>query len=69
MIQCCKDCVPPKRRPGCHDHCDIYQTAKAKHDKEKAEAYKKRKAEYDYMAQKIASVTQYHKEHGLKKNY
>ena len=37
MVTCCKDCVAPKRHPGCHDHCDIYQTAKAKHDKEKEE--------------------------------
>ena len=69
MILCCKECIPPKRHPGCHDHCDIYKTAKVQHDKDKAEEHKKRKAEYDYMAQKIASITRYHKEHGLKKNY
>ena len=21
MIWCCKNCVAPKRYPGCHDHC------------------------------------------------
>ena len=20
-VSCCKDCVAPKRYPGCHDHC------------------------------------------------
>lgn len=26
----CKDCVPPKRYPGCHDHCQEYKDVKAK---------------------------------------
>ena len=23
-MTCCKDCVPPKRYPGCHDKCPEY---------------------------------------------
>lgn len=27
-ISCCIDCVAPKRHPGCHDKCPMYQTQK-----------------------------------------
>lgn len=37
MIWCCKECVAPKRYPGCHDHCTEYIDQKAKHDKERLE--------------------------------
>ena len=40
MITCCKNCVPPKRYPGCHDHCPEYQEQKVIHDKEKEEQNK-----------------------------
>lgn len=36
-ISCCRECVPPKRYPGCHDHCEEYQ-------KQKAELEERRKA-------------------------
>ncbi len=32
----CLVCKPPKRYPGCQDHCPEYKKGKAKHDKEKA---------------------------------
>lgn len=25
VIKCCKDCVAPKRHPGCHDTCEDYK--------------------------------------------
>ena len=31
----CKDCKPPIRHVGCHDHCDRYLACKAEHEKEK----------------------------------
>lgn len=31
-IKCCKDCVPPKRKIGCHAHCEEYLTEKAELD-------------------------------------
>lgn len=37
MIWCCKDCVAPKRRPGCHGSCPEYLVQKAEHDKERLE--------------------------------
>lgn len=38
MFECCHHCTPPKRTPGCHDHCPEYKEAK--------EAYEAGKAEY-----------------------
>ena len=35
MIWCCKDCVAPKRRPGCHGSCPEYLVEKAEYDKER----------------------------------
>ena len=29
-IKCCRDCVAPKRYPGCGDHCPEYKAEKAK---------------------------------------
>ena len=42
-ITCCRYCVPPKRYPGCSDHCPEYAEQRAKHDKEIAE-YRRQKA-------------------------
>ena len=36
MIYSCKDCVAPKRYPGCHAVCPEYLAQKEQHDKEKA---------------------------------
>lgn len=39
-IKCCKDCVAPKRHPGCHATCKEYidEKAQLEKDKEKAKA-------------------------------
>lgn len=43
-IKCCKDCVPPKRYPGCGANCEEYKKEKAEHEarkqKERAERRK-----------------------------
>ena len=31
IINCCKDCKPPKRYPGCGADCDEYKKQKATH--------------------------------------
>lgn len=31
MFECCHYCKPPKRYPGCQDHCPDGIAAKAKH--------------------------------------
>ncbi len=69
MITCCKDCVAPKRHPGCHDHCDIYIEEKRKHDELREKEGKINKARYDYIGHRIKCITRYHRTHGLRKNY
>lgn len=41
-IKCCKDCVAPKRYPGCHDHCPEYIKEKTAYDAKMAEEHRKR---------------------------
>ena len=36
MIYSCKECVAPKRYPGCHSVCPEYLAQKAEHDRLKA---------------------------------
>ena len=38
---CCQFCVPPKRYPGCHDHCQERAEWKRTRDQQKAEYAKK----------------------------
>jgi hypothetical protein len=42
-IQCCKDCVAPKRHIGCHGHCPEYLGEKAMQDERRNAAIKKKK--------------------------
>lgn len=39
---CCKDCVPPKRHPGCHGTCDEYLNEKAERERLKDKAREER---------------------------
>ena len=34
-ITCCKDCIPPKRYPGCGANCEEYKKQKAELEEEK----------------------------------
>lgn len=43
MIYCCKECVAPKRYPGCHGVCQEYLGQKAIYDKRKAELDEERR--------------------------
>lgn len=43
MISSCKNCVAPKRYPGCHAVCQEYITAKEAHERRRAEYYKDEK--------------------------
>ena len=40
-IECCFNCKPPKRYPGCGDHCPEYKEEKAKlaADKQREKEY------------------------------
>ena len=44
MINCCRDCVAPKRHVGCHSDCPDYLKEKRIHDERKAEIDKERQA-------------------------
>lgn len=43
----CRDCIPPRRCLNCHSCCPDYLEAKAKHDAEAAEDYRRRQQERD----------------------
>ena len=55
-IRCCKGCVPPKRYPGCHDHCPEYIEAKKKHDAERELISKADRTRHDIYSQRCDSV-------------
>ena len=60
MIRFCYGCVPPKRYPGCHDHCKQYLEEKAVDDAAKAEMDRQRRIRDGLIQEKYA---------GLKKAY
>ena len=43
-INCCYGCKPPKRYPGCGDHCPEYKKEKAQHaiEKQREKEYKEK---------------------------
>ena len=62
-IKCCKNCVAPKRKPGCHDHCPEYLAEKAQEEQKKAQDNLKRKVSsdiYNQRADRIAKATRRH---------
>lgn len=55
-INCCNGCVPPKRTPVCHSYCPEYKEQKEVTDREREEAYRKRKITGEVYAQKMEGV-------------
>ena len=52
-INCCKDCKPPKRYPGCGANCKEYKDEKAQYlaDKQREKEYKENHptlSDYDF---------------------
>ena len=64
MFKCCHPCVPPKRHPGCHDHCPDYAAEKAENDRLKEVDAKRSKARNDIYSQRADLVTKALKRHG-----
>lgn len=66
---CCKNCVAPKRYPGCHDHCPEYIAQRAEYEKEKAEADRRRYARSLVYEQKdtrvVKAVKRRHRRGGI----
>ena len=56
VIKCCKDCVAPKRHPGCHGACQEYLAEKAEHDRLKTAYDRERKIESAIMGQRYERV-------------
>ena len=52
MFSHCKNCVAPKRHPGCHDTCPEYKQDREQYGAKKAEFDKKKKAYDDIYAQR-----------------
>ena len=63
-IKCCKDCVSPKRYPGCHSHCPEYIEEKAEYDRLKAAADLKRDTIQGIIRQRYDRVDRAYKRHG-----
>lgn len=40
-ITCCKECVPPKRYPGCHGSCEEYISQRIEYKRLKDAYYQK----------------------------
>ena len=55
-INCCKDCVAPKRHTACWDHCPEYQKEKAEYEARKAVEDKKRCIDQAIYHQRSAAV-------------
>ena len=65
-INCCRDCVPPKRHTACWGHCPDYAAERAEYDRRK-EAYEKiRKVKNDIYNQRSNKVTKALRKHGRK---
>ena len=60
-IKCCKDCVAPKRHPGCHGSCDAYIAEKAEYERLKAVYEKDRKVTNEIYASRSKKVDQANK--------
>lgn len=49
-INCCRECVPPKRHIGCHGTCPEYIKANAKNEEKKLLLAKQRNEQEIYLS-------------------
>ena len=64
MIKCCKNCTPPKRFPGCGEHCPEYNTEKILDIAQKASAAKRKAIDVSIYRQKTNGIMRAIKRHG-----
>ena len=57
MIQCCKNCVAPKRHTACWGHCPEYLAEKEKHDALKEQEQNWRKVQNDIYNQRAIRIS------------
>lgn len=55
-IECCRNCVAPKRYPGCHCVCPEYHEEKEKYQEQKAKADSIKSISYGITAQRSDRV-------------
>ena len=65
-IQCCKNCVAPKRHTACWGHCPEYIAEKEQAEKKKAQDDLKRKVSIDIYQQRAERVAKAMRHHGRK---
>lgn len=63
-MDCCRHCVPPKRHPGCHDHCPEYIEERAEYDEKKAAENKQKAVSSGIYRQKAEGVYRAKLRHG-----
>lgn len=56
MTFSCRDCVAPKRHPGCHGSCQAYMAEKAEYNRQKAIVDQRKEVEGGLLAQKLYGV-------------
>ena len=66
-MTCCRYCIPPKRYPGCHDHCPERAAELAANAERKAEAEKKRAIAHSIYKQKSDGVYRAFRKNGRHK--
>ena len=64
MIRCCRNCVAPKRYPGCHGQCPEYIAEKEQHDAQREQEHNKRKVDNDIYNQRATRITKALRRHG-----
>lgn len=65
-VTCCRECVAPKRYPGCHDHCPDYAAEKAESEKAKAAKRMDKYVHSGITSQKFDGVRRAMRRHGRK---
>ena len=56
LFECCHQCHPPKRYPGCHSDCPEYLKDKAEYDKRKAAEDEKKQIAIGLREQRTGGV-------------
>lgn len=65
--KCCKNCIPPKRYPGCHGHCEEYLSEKKELDKIREKIARERRYNDDYYSASGRRVEYFKKQQNKKR--
>ena len=64
--KCCKNCIPPKRYPGCDGHCEEYLSEKKELDKIREKIARERRYNDDYYSASGRRVEYFKKQQNKK---